>query len=99
MMFPLRVFRAFCLFLCRDSQELGVTYVFNNRESMSFHGLGQPSCGGKDSTVKEQLLLVCSLVSEWRRVRVMGAVLGFCSKVFFFFFMQNSAGNRIQVVF
>lgn len=36
--------------------------MFNNPESMSFHGFGQPPCSGKDSTVEDQLLLVCSLV-------------------------------------
>lgn len=48
--------------------------MLNNAEFMSFHELGQPSFCGKDSTVKEQLLLVCSLM-KGRIVRVMGPVL------------------------
>lgn len=43
-------------------QELETACVFDNPESTNFHGLGQPSCSGKHSTVKEQLLLVCSLM-------------------------------------
>lgn len=55
-------------------QELEMTCVFNNAESTSFHELGQNSFSGKDSTVKEQLLLVGSLM-KGRRVGVMGPVL------------------------
>lgn len=38
--------------------------MFHNAESMSFHELGQHSFSGKDSTVKEQLLVFCSLMRE-----------------------------------
>lgn len=49
-------------------QELEMTCVFDNAKSMNFH------FSGKDSTVQEQLLLVCSLMRE-RRGGVMGPVL------------------------
>lgn len=62
---------------------------------MSFHGLGLPSCSGKDSTVKEQLLLACSRI-EGRRASVTGPVLVHFVQSFL---MQNSVGNKIQVVF
>lgn len=48
--------------------------MLNNAESMSFHELGQYSFTDKDSTVTEQLLLVCSLM-KGRRVGVVGPAL------------------------
>lgn len=51
-----------------------MTCVFNNPESMSFHGLGQLPCSGKDSTVKEQLLLFCQGYGT--------SSCAFCSKIF-----------------
>lgn len=67
-------FQRFLPIPVEEFQELEMTCVFNSAESMSFHELGQHSFSGKDSTVKELLLLVCSL-KRGRRAGVMGLVL------------------------
>lgn len=82
MIFPLKAFTRFLPIPVQGLQELEMTCVFNNAESMSFHELGQYSFSGKDSTVKEQLLLVCSAVKGRRESWDCGTCSAFCSKFF-----------------